>query len=231
MTKRPLFKLNPRLKLCAEYVNKGSKIVDIGTDHAYLPIWLAKSGKIEAAIAADLRQGPLQSAYSNIEKYNVSDKVKVRLSDGFANINEDEFDIAILAGMGGNLICDIISKSPWLKYKTLIIQPMTSIFELREFLYQENYIVNDERAVQDDGKVYTVMLIKPTDKSAQYDELYPYIGLLYNNIDVDSKKYIEKEIIHLNNKIKGFTSTQNYEEVQTLNSIISKLKTYLEKDC
>lgn len=231
MTKRPLFKLSPRLKICADFVNAGSKIVDIGTDHAYLPIWLAKSGKIRSAIASDLREGPLKSAASNIEKYKVSDKVKVRLSNGFSNIDKNEFDIAILAGMGGNLIYDIISKSPWLKDKTLILQPMTSAFELREFLYKEKYFVNDERAIYDEGKVYTVMFIDPTSKNPEYNGLYPYIGLLHNNMDNDARKYIEKEIIHLNNKIKGLEAIHNYGEANALNNVISKLKTCIEKGC
>lgn len=230
MSKRPLFKLSPRLKACADFVSPGTRIVDIGTDHAYLPIWLAKAGVIDSAIASDLREGPLKSAILNIKKYNVADKVKIRLSDGFSNIQQDEFDIAILSGMGGNLICDIISKTPWLKYKILILQPMTSAFELRNFLYKEKYFINADIAIQDEEKVYTAMLINPTIKHPEYDDLYLYVGLLHNNLDNNSKKYIEKEIIHLNNKVKGLISFQKHEDAKVLNNIISKLKTYIEKD-
>lgn len=231
MTKRPLFKLSPRLKACADFVTPGSRIADIGTDHAYLPIWLAKSGYIKSAIASDLREGPIENAKLNIEKYRVSDKVETRLSNGLLNIRSDEIDEVIIAGIGGDLIIKIISDSPWLKTKKLILQPMTAAYELRCFLFNESYLVVDEKAIEDSGKVYTVMYINPEYKKPVYNEIYPYIGLILNNWNNDTKKYIEKEITHLKKMLNGATACCNYEEASLLKNIIAKLEFYVKRDC
>lgn len=229
MTKRPLFKISPRLKACADFVTKGSRIADIGTDHAYLPIWLAKSGYIESAIASDLREGPIENAKLNIKKYCVSDKVKVRLSNGLLNIKSNEVDEVIISGIGGDLIIKILSDSPWLKTKKLILQPMSAAYELRCFLFNESYLVVDEKAIEDSGKVYTVMCIDPRSKKPIYNDLYPYIGLVLNNWNNDTKKYIEREIIHLKNITNGAVACCNYEEASSLKGIIDKLEVYIKR--
>ena len=66
---RPLFQLDPRLSLCASFVPAGAKLADIGTDHGYLPIWLAKTGRVIHAVAADLRPGPLAVSYTHLDVY------------------------------------------------------------------------------------------------------------------------------------------------------------------
>lgn len=98
------------------------------SDHAYLHIWLVKKGVIQKAIAADINMGPLQKAAFNIRRYNVGKQVDARLSDGLELIFPNEADDIVIAGMGGELIADIIEKAPWLKdvQKHLILQPMTS---------------------------------------------------------------------------------------------------------
>ena len=78
-----MFEPDERLALCASFVREGAAVADIGTDHAYLPVWLVRSGKIPSAVAADLREGPLANAQANIERNGVSDRIKTVLSDGF----------------------------------------------------------------------------------------------------------------------------------------------------
>lgn len=223
MPNRPIFKLGSRLKTCANFVTMDSRIVDVGTDHAYLPIWLAKSNIVKFAIASDLREGPLIAARANINKYNVQDKVEARLSDGLSKIDSDEIDEVIIAGMGGELIIDIISKSLWIKDKKLILQPMTSSQKLREFLEEKSIFLTDEKVVEEDGKIYSVMYIKPNQNNVVYNDLYPYIGLITNNMDGMVIKYIKKEIKHLNNKIKGLVFNGKYIEASLLRNVVDKL--------
>ncbi|MBR2578981.1 MAG: SAM-dependent methyltransferase, partial [Clostridia bacterium] len=106
-------KLSSRLKLCTEMVTPNHQIADIGTDHAYIPVWLALNGKITSALACDIRKGPLENASKNIEQYGLSNTIKTRLSDGLVNIAENEADEIIIAGMGGNIISNILRNCTW----------------------------------------------------------------------------------------------------------------------
>lgn len=159
LNKKKLFQLDRRLQTCASMVRENQVLADIGTDHAYLPIWLVKKGVIQKAIAADINMGPLQKAAFNIRRYNVGKQVDARLSDGLELIFPNEADDIVIAGMGGELIADIIEKAPWLKdvQKHLILQPMTSAPELRTYLTEHGFAVKQEQAVQDGDHIYTVM--------------------------------------------------------------------------
>ncbi len=153
-------KLGNRLQKCADFVPNNAKLLDIGTDHGYLPIWLIKSDKIKTAIAADVAQEPLQSAKLNCEKYNVD--IKTVLSNGFENIAKNDFDTVVIAGMGGELIAKIISECEYIKENdyTLILQAMSKAYKLREFLFNEGFSIVKEEAVKDKGKIYSVMSVK-----------------------------------------------------------------------
>ena len=108
-------KLDERLSLCAQMVRDGAAVADIGTDHAYLPVYLVECGKIHKAIAADVREGPLENAKGNISKNGFDQQIKTVLSDGLEKISPDEADDIVIAGMGGELIIRIISAAAWLK--------------------------------------------------------------------------------------------------------------------
>ena len=106
-------KLSSRLLRCAEMVSKNAKIADIGTDHAYIPIYLTLNNTVTHAIASDVKSGPLQNAVKNIEKYGLQNNIEARISDGTNEINENEADEIIIAGMGGNVISNILEKCSW----------------------------------------------------------------------------------------------------------------------
>ena len=101
--------------MCADMTREGSRLADIGTDHAYLPIELCLSGKIPSAIACDINPMPLRSAEENIARFGLSDIIQTRLSDGLDRVAPDEADDIVIAGMGGELIRDILSAEEWIK--------------------------------------------------------------------------------------------------------------------
>lgn len=224
------FKLSNRLNLCAEMVTIGSRITDIGTDHAYIPIWLALNEKIKSALACDIRNGPLKNASKNIEKYNLSDIIKTRLSDGLLNIAENETDEIIIAGMGGNIISSIISRCHWKnkKNKAFILQPMKYEERLREFLAENGYKMEIEKAVICSGKVYTAMKAVYVGIPQKIENYEKYIGKLgENNLYPAAQSYIKKQIKNLKNHIKGAQSENLCSLQDYYSEIIEKLQNFL----
>ncbi|MBE7037144.1 MAG: SAM-dependent methyltransferase [Ruminococcaceae bacterium] len=166
--------MTPRLLAIADSVPFGATVADVGTDHGYIPIYLYKEHKIERALAMDLRQGPLSRAEENIDRFGLKDFIKTRLSDGLCALSEGEADTAVIAGMGGLLIAEILEKSP-VKLDFYILQPMTATAELREYLAQNDYEITDERLAKEDNKIYTVMTVKHG-KMTVLDPVYYQVG-------------------------------------------------------
>ena len=154
-------KLNARLESAVPFVRDGADFADVGTDHAYLPIFLAECGKINNAVASDINEGPLMRAKDNIEKYGLSEKIETVLCDGLSGIGKFEpTDIAIF-GMGGELIVKIIDEAPWVKNEDirLILQPMTHPEKLREYLFSEGFKIVDEVLSKDRGRIYQTLCV------------------------------------------------------------------------
>lgn len=154
--------LKGRLSLCAEYVRRGSRLADIGTDHGYLPIALCRSGKIPSALACDINPLPLRSAEKNIAENGLSDRIATRLSDGLKEIGADEADDVVIAGMGGELIAAILKDCEWIRDsgKRLILQPMTRHDTLIGWLYENGFCIEEQGAVYDNRKYYTVLRVR-----------------------------------------------------------------------
>ncbi len=175
-----LFSLGGRLALCASMVRPGAALADVGTDHAYLPVWLAKRGAVRHAVASDVRPGPLERAKRNIERWRVGDVVETRLSDGLDGIGPGEADDIVIAGMGGLMMAEIVRRTPWLKNgeKRLILQPMTRAVDLRRSLAEEGFAILREDAAQEEGRYYTAMLCAYDPARSSGNALYPYVGRL-----------------------------------------------------
>lgn len=219
-------RLDERLSMCAKFVRPGSRLADVGTDHAYLPIWLVQNSVVTHVIATDLRDGPLLNARQNIVKYKADGHIETRLSDGFDAVAVDEADDFVLAGMGGELIIKIVARAAWLKdeKKHLILQPMSAEKELREFLACEGFALADEQAVTCSGKVYTVMSVFFRGEAVSTNALYPYIGKLGENLSVANQLYIKREIRDLKNKQKGYIATAQEKNVRSTQCIIEELE-------
>ena len=222
---RPLFQLSSRLVLCAKLVREGSTLCDVGTDHAYLPIYLLKSGKIRHAVASDINSGPLAAAAKNAEKYEAEENLTLRLSDGLREIGEQEADDIVIAGMGGELILRIVSETPWLKQKEkhLILQPMSSVEELRTGLRDLGFAVLEEHAAEDGGKVYSAFFAVYLGKIPETDELYPYMGRLQPGENAVAQ-YAEKMLRELRNRLKGAERGKGEQSPEELKQIIQGIE-------
>lgn len=153
--------LSPRLRLAADLVPQGARLADVGTDHAYLPACLLLEGKIPWAIASDLRQGPLNRARETARQYGCGEKMAFRLCNGLAGIRPGEVDAIVIAGMGGETIAQILEAAPWVRGEKLplILQPMSSLPELREWLEENGYAIAREQLAREGETLYVVMLV------------------------------------------------------------------------
>ena len=200
----PTIKPNGRLSLCAEMVREGSRLADIGTDHGYLPIALCHSGKIPSALACDINPLPLRSAQENIAKFGLSDKIQTRLSDGLDKVRPDEVDDIVIAGMGGELIRDILIAAPWIRdeNKRLVLQPMTHHEDLILWLYENGFIIERQAATLDEGKYYTVLAARFTGEQTPFDLYTAIVGKL-DLRDENSRGFLRRSLHNLRNKSKG----------------------------
>ena len=150
--------LSNRLLACASFVLPGDRVADVGCDHGYLGIYLLKNGVASSVIASDVKEGPLQSALRNAEKYDVKDKMRFYLSDGVRGIPKD-FDCLICAGMGADTMISILEAAPWLKSDNyrLILRCQSKRPELRSYLSRQGYAIRRETLAQDGKFIYPIM--------------------------------------------------------------------------
>ena len=157
-----MFTLSPRLAAVAEYLPHGVCLADIGCDHGKLPVHAAVYLAAQRVIACDIREGPLARAALNCRRFGVEKKVELRLGDGLAPVLPQECTHITVCGLGGETIASILGAAPWTSAGAhmLILQPETSAHKLRRFLYETGYAIEDEKAVFDGRRVYTVLCVR-----------------------------------------------------------------------
>lgn len=154
-------KINERLKLVASFVEENSNVIDVGCDHALLDIYLFLNRKKIRVVASDVKEGPLKIAKSNIEKYNLQDKIEVRLGNGIDTI-DDKIDTIVISGMGGlNMVGILKYKKYELKHvNTIILSPNNEVANLRREIVKLGYYIDDEELLEEKKQVYHVIKFK-----------------------------------------------------------------------
>ena len=175
-------------------VRKGHSIADIGTDHAYLPAYLVLNGTTSKALACDVRKGPLDNAKKTVETYGLGNKITLRLSDGFDEIEPFEADDFIMCGMGGTLMEQLVSRTPWLKDKSkrIIVQPQSHAEDIRRFFVENGFEILCEDACVDSGKLYCAMVAEYTGETKKRTISYIYTGKLPECKKSEARLYLEK---------------------------------------
>lgn len=201
---RPLYTLGPRLAACAALVRPGRSLVDVGTDHAYLPIWLLKTGKIPRATACDINAGPLEAARRHARLYQAEEGLRLVRGDGLRELGPEDGEDIVAAGMGGELILRIVCETPWLRNreKRLVLQPMSAAVVLRQGLWEQGFQVLEERAVEDGGKVYSAFSAQYIEEPPPVGRLYPYMGKLEPE-EPAARLYAAKVLRGLRNQLQG----------------------------
>lgn len=200
--------LDDRLLLIASMVREGAVPLDVGTDHAYVPIYLIKSGICRKAVASDVNRQPLTNACANAQRFGVFEKINFCLGNGIADIHPENYDITdiIIAGMGGELIAEIIDKSDYTRIPgvRLILQPMSSVQELRGYLAEMGYATVTEKLCRASDKYYTCIV-------CEYDgvrrEVPPVRLLVGEAVDDESDPlvngFLDSTAKKLRRKIRG----------------------------
>lgn len=163
--------LSKRLMFIANHIDKCKSIIDVGTDHGYIPIYAVKKGLCESAIASDINKDPVKKARLNVSLESVEDKIDVRLGGGLETVKKGEVESVVIAGMGGNLIRDIIEKDKEkvLEYKFMILQPAQNPEVLREYLYTSGYEIIAEDLCLDEGIYYELFKVKKSKEIEKKD--------------------------------------------------------------
>lgn len=205
-------KLTPRLRVIAELVDPGAKIIDVGTDHGYIPLYLMENQIVQKCIASDMNEGPLKAAKDTLNLFGLEDMVSLRLGDGLQVMSpRDDIDTIIIAGMGGETIVAILEQGLNLvDKKTMILQPMTEVMLVREYLASKGFNIIDERLTREENRFYEVIkAVKGKDvHELTYGELR-FGPILLKEKSKTFSDYIKKQILKNERIISNLENGKN----------------------
>lgn len=209
-------KLSKRLETVASYVPTGAILADIGSDHAYLPCYLAHKGIIQHAIAGEVVKGPYESAERQVRTEGLTDKIEVRLADGLAAVKEEDLvNTVTIAGMGGPLIVSILEKNPEsLKHVTrLILQPNIHAKVIREWAMRNGWAIHEETILEEDRKIYEVLVLQRGEMKLSEVETLLGKQLLATKSETFVAKW-EREIENWERILKSIEHVEQTEEIK-----------------
>lgn len=151
--------MNKRLELIASILPHGRGFADVGTDHGYLPVYMAQHGYSGKIIASDINEGPLSTAVASARQAGVEDRICFRLCDGLDGCGSEDLDTVVIAGMGGDTICGILDRADWVVSRDilLILQPMTKAEVLRYWLTNNDFAICGEWLIEENGEIYQIL--------------------------------------------------------------------------
>lgn len=158
-----MIKLSQRLQAIADFVPLGSRVADVGTDHGFLPCYLAQTGQAVQAFACDINAQPLALARKNVVDYQVAHIVGTRLGNGLAVIEPGEVDVVTIAGMGGSLMIEILDAAPLVvdKLKRIILQPNVGAEAVRVWAEKNRWHIVQEELVRENDRFSVIIAMEP----------------------------------------------------------------------
>lgn len=222
--------LSKRLQKASESINGNKPIVDIGSDHAYLPIYLIQNGFTHKAIAGEVVQGPYNNAKNKVEELNLSDSIEVRMGDGLDVLNEtDEIGTIFICGMGGELISHILEnglerhKLP--STARLVLQPNNAEDRLRFYLMNKQYKIIHEDIIEENNKIYEIIVAEYQDEKVSYSEEELFFGpkLLEKKATAFIYKW-QKRATKLKNILKQLEHSDNHETKELFTQKLKRIE-------
>lgn len=221
-------RLSQRLATVVKYIPEGSRIADIGSDHAYLPCHVVGKGLVPFAIAGEVVEGPYQSARKQVESEGLTERVIVRKGDGLEVISPGEVDCITVAGMGGALIASILDqgKDKLKNVKRLVLQPNISAISIRTWLLHNGWELIAEEVLEEDGKIYEVLVAEQGEPTRPYRENMQTSLLLGPFLSKEkSKTFIKKwtgERDNWNRILENFEKAADSEENESKKKELSE---------
>lgn len=219
--------LDVRLKAVYDMVGESESLLDVGSDHGYLPIQLFKNNMIKRAVISDVNEGPLLNARENFSKMFKEEKdVTFVLSDGMKNIDTNNIETLCICGMGGELIIDILNYDleKTKGFKTIILQPMNSVDMVRKYLYDSSFTIVDEDLIRDRHHFYNVLKVLPKKDDEKYEDVFFDLGYkLYEKGNENFLDFLNYKI-KVNKKIVENCKNKNTENAK---EALNKAKDYI----
>ncbi|MDD3253859.1 MAG: class I SAM-dependent methyltransferase [Lachnospiraceae bacterium] len=192
-------KLSKRLETIVSMVPETAKngcVADVGTDHGFVPIRLIELGKAARALAMDVRKGPLERAREHIMQYGMEDRIESRLSDGLQALQPGEAQTVVIAGMGGELMLRILRDGAQVREQVehWILSPQSELSLFRHGLEELGLAIVRETMVEEDGKYYTIMEVRPGAMHYEQEYAYRYGACLIAAHSPVLKEFLEKEM-------------------------------------
>lgn len=221
--------ISNRLKLVASFVPFGARLLDVGSDHAYLPIYLVQKGQINAAIAGEIVEGPYRSALSHVRENQLSHIIDVRLANGLEAFSiNDKIDVITIAGMGGRLIADILEsgKVKLAAVNRLILQPNNREDDVRRWLMENHFRLVNESILLENDKYYEVLVAEKGSQSLSDLEVRFGAHLLKEKT-VDFYGKWQRELDKLTYALSCVPENKEFER-ETLSQKIDQIKGVLD---
>jgi tRNA (adenine22-N1)-methyltransferase len=225
-------RLNQRLALILSMIPESERMIDVGTDHALLPIAAISAGRIKKAIASDIKEGPVERAQKNIRNHGYQNVIEVLKVNGLEGIGLQCGDTVVIAGMGGKLIADILERSAadLTQVNSLILQSMTEDHIVRKWLYENDWHIENEALAIDGRRLYLVISVRRAIGSVQLPAYACYTGtILQDRHDPLSERYFKRILARFYKMAAGLRKggkSAEYQEavIKVLEGIVISLK-------
>ena len=214
--------ISNRLKTIASFIDKSDSVVDIGTDHGFLAIYLHKNALCKNICASDINVNALKNAQNNITAHKLTKQIPTVLSDGFASVDVELYNTAIIAGMGTSTICKILDNKKSLRIEKFIIQTNNEHARLRTYMNKLGYYLNAEKVLQDRRKFYIIMQFIRANKNNTKEEL------LFGLPSIEHKTYY-LEMLLVNSTILNQIPKKRLILRFKQKTYIKRIKTFIKK--
>ena len=219
--------MNKRLAAICRMIPEGRGVIDVGTDHAYLPVQLYKNGYQGNLFASDIREGPLRAARAAVEKADADAAVTLSLCDGLDACPPEKIDTIVIAGMGGDTICGILDRAEWCWQPEylLLLQPMTKPEVLRYWLINNGFLLEQEDIVEDCGILYQIIAARFSGQNTVLLDAELFFGS-YHGLRTNSlyPALVKDYSIRMRKKLSGMLKAARREDssLRLLHSILKE---------
>lgn len=225
--------LTNRLRMVADLLRDGRPFADIGTDHAYLPVSMVMAGRAPYAAACDVGEGPLANAAKTVEKYGLSDKVSLVLCSGFEDPSLLSYTDFCMAGMGGNLMTDLLDAAPFLQREGthLVLQPQSHAEDVRDWLYRHGFSILRETATRDNDRVYIALEAAYTGERKEPTLAESYLGELPKSASPYKYDHFRTVLHRLTTRREALSAyPEEREECALLAAVIREIEAVLAEE-